>query len=99
MRRMLFILFALMLAAPARAAPICQSRLGDWVHCDAPGAMPLGWKVPDDVYTARVLSRTPPAQRRDFIDLGAVLLSLFALIALLPEFDGSQGKDWQDRDG
>lgn len=99
MRRLLFLLFALMLAAPATAAPICQNRLGDWVHCDAFGAMPLGWKVSDEAYTARVLSRTPPPERRELIALGVVLFSIFALIALLPEFDGSQGKDWQDGDG
>ena len=64
MRRVLFLLCVIMagLTAPSAAAPICQNRLGDWVHCEAPDAMPVGWHVPDDVYTARVLSRTPPVE-------------------------------------
>ena len=96
MRRMTFLLFALTLAtAPAAAAPICQNRLGDWVHCDAPGAMPLGWRVPDEVYTARVLSRTPPVERDILIAAAVMLAALLALIALLPKFDGARGEDWE----
>jgi hypothetical protein len=84
-------------AAPALGAPICQNRLGDFVHCEAKEAMPLGWHVPDDVYTARVLSRTPPARSSDLVAAGMVLACLFALIALLPKFDGAKDEDWQDK--
>jgi len=93
---MTLLLFALMLAAaPAAAAPICQNRLGDWVHCDAAGAMPVGWQVPEDVYTARVLSRTPPAERETLIAAVVMLAALLALIALLPKFDGAKDEDWK----
>ena len=91
-------LLVLTLAAPAAAAPICQNRLGDFVHCEAKEAMPLGWHVPDAAYTARVLSRTPPARTGDLLAAGAVLACLFALIALLPKFDGAKGEDWSDGD-
>ena len=95
----MLLLFALTLAAPAAAAPICQNKLGDWVHCDAPGAMPLGWQVPDDVYTARVLSRTPPVKRETLIAAAVMLAALLALIALLPKFDGAKDEDWTQPGG
>lgn len=95
MRVTVLALVACFCAAPALAAPICQNRLGDFVHCDAKDAMPVGWSVPEDVYTARVLSRTPPAAPRERMAGAVILLCLFALIALLPRFDGASDEDWQ----
>jgi hypothetical protein len=95
MRMTVLALVACVCAAPALAAPICQNKLGDFVHCDAPSAMPVGWRVDDDAYTARVLARTPSPQARELFVLGGVLLCLFALIALLPRFDGARDEDWE----
>ena len=50
MRRWIAILAlpALWSALPgAQAAPTCQNRNGDPVHCDAKDATPLGWKLPE----------------------------------------------------
>jgi hypothetical protein len=96
------ILTALMLGlciSGALAAPGCQNRQGDMVRCDVSTAMPVGWTVPPEVFTARVLSRTPPAQTRELVSVAVVLVCLFAIIALLPRFDGSRPEDWDRQEG
>jgi hypothetical protein len=97
-----FILTALTLGlwiTSAQAAPGCENRQGDLVRCDVASAMPLGWKVPADVFTARVLSRTPPAQTHELVSVAVVLICLFAIIALLPRFDGTRQEDWDRQEG
>jgi hypothetical protein len=78
-----FLLIALM-AAPAMAAPTCQDRAGNTVRCGTQTAMPVGWTAPaEDRHFA-------PADRSEEIKAVAILLLLFALIALLPDFGQEQ---------
>ena len=85
--------------SPAAAAPICQSREGDIVRCEDARAMPVGWKAPPDIFAARTLDRAPHAQASELVALGVVLLCIFAIIALLPRFDGAKDEDWERDDG
>lgn len=97
MRRMPLILLVVMsgAAAPALGAPICQTRQGDFVHCENPQAMPVGWHVSDTAYTNRILAHAPRAGTSDLLAAGMVLACLFVIIALLPKFDGARDEDWE----
>jgi hypothetical protein len=86
-------------SAPALGAPICQNRLGDLVHCDAPSAMPVGWTVSPRDFEARVLSHAPRPATGELVGVGVVLACLFAIIALMPRFDGSRSEDWDRQEG
>jgi len=71
-------------AAPASAAPTCQDRVGNTVRCGTTTAMPVGW-------TAPVWDRNfAPADKSDELRAVVFLLLLFALIALLPDFEQEQ---------
>ena len=90
---------ALLLTAPAaRAAPTCDNRSGQTVRCGTPGAMPVGW-APSP---AAVFDRPPappdlsPAEAAALI---YILGAFFALIALMPEFDGRRDSDWDEQEG
>jgi hypothetical protein len=89
------IALVLLLATPALAAPTCEGREGQTVRCGAPDAMPLGWTAP------QADRKLPGADKRDVQEAVAIIVLLFALIALLPEFDGSRAEDWEpgDREG
>jgi len=76
------------LAAPAAAAPTCQDRGGQTVRCGTETAMPLGWTAP--VHDRHFV----PADKSEELKAVVFLLLLFALIALLPDFEQEQ---W-DRD-
>jgi hypothetical protein len=85
-----------LLSAPAADAggAWCQKPNGDSIRCHAPGAMPLGW-------TASASQRVEP-QRSASVTPGAVagligvIGGLFALIALMPEFQGRRG-GWDEQ--
>lgn len=87
---LVFLLIApLAVAAPASAAPTCQDRVGNTVRCGTQAAMPVGW-------TAPVWDRNfAPADKSEELKAVVFLLLLFALIALLPNFEQEQwdGKD------
>jgi hypothetical protein len=90
MRLTFFAVLMLAMASPAFAAPTCQDRQGHTVRCGTETAMPVGWKAPP---YDRV---TPPAgNRRDMVIAAGAIILILALIALLPEFDGSKGRDWE----
>ena len=77
-------------AAPvARAAPTCLDSGGQVIRCGTPGAMPVGWRAP-----ARQTSARPSLEL--LISLGLVIGGLFALIALMPRFDGDR---WDAQEG
>ena len=79
----------------AQAAPTCQDRDGLTIRCGTPGAMPVGWSLPFEERKFR-----PPAPSvGQLLKLFATLGLLFALIALLPQFDGSRGGDWDKQEG
>lgn len=89
---------ALLLAAPAAmAAPTCDNRQGETVKCGTPGAMPVGWAPsPADVLDHRETPRElNPAEAAALI---YILGAFFALIALMPEFDGWRDGDWDEQE-
>ena len=87
---------AILLTAPAvMAAPTCQDRSGDTIRCGTAGAMPVGWTLPAP-QRAQVLAARPQVPPVNMVGLGLFLLGFFALLALLPDFDGKW--DPQERD-
>jgi len=83
-----------LLATPALAAPTCQDRNGDTIKCGAPGAMPVGWTLPpEESWRLRLAHTETPAG--DVLKVAAGLALFFALIALMPRFDGRRDQDWQ----
>jgi len=84
---------AVSLSGTAAAAPTCQDRQGVTVRCESASAMPVGWTLPEAERAAQGRDETPPSRI-----IGAVTLvaCLFALIALMPPFDGRRNADWGD---
>ncbi|HEY3947844.1 hypothetical protein [Phenylobacterium sp.] len=85
-------------AAPAAmAAPTCQDRNGDTIRCGTAGAMPVGWTLPA-AQRSRVLAARPPEPPADLLGLGLFLVGFFALLALLPDFDGQWDRQELDEE-
>lgn len=78
-------------ASGAAAAPTCQTREGVTARCGTPAAMPVGWTLPDDQRLARDDDKPTLSQ---VVGLICFLTGFFSLIALMPEFDGSNDRDW-----
>jgi hypothetical protein len=85
---------ALLFSTPALAAPICFTRAGDPVHCDAQDAMPIGWRLSPEEAARREMKQ-PHTPESAILKTAMGLALLFALIALLPEFDGGRDQDWE----
>jgi hypothetical protein len=96
MRALVFAL-ALLSASPAFAAPICFNRAGDAVHCEVKGAMPVGWRLPPDEAARREMNQ-PRVPGSTILKVAAGLALFFALIALMPEFDGARDQDWDTQE-
>jgi len=95
---LLAILLSLLLTpSVATAAPTCQDRNGNTMRCGASGAMPVGWSPSPQQIFAHQLSQPPGPGRRDLLEAFLCIGLLFALIALLPEFDGSPAGGGWDR--
>lgn len=91
-----FLAAAMLLTAPAAlAAPTCQDRDGLTIRCGTQGAMPVGWTLP---FEERKVTLPAPSIAQVVKLIGALGL-LFALIALLPEFDGTRSGDWDEQEG
>lgn len=89
--------FALLLIAlPARAAPTCLNRQGDAVRCEAPGAMPVGWKPSPQQIWDRQLSLPPGPSTGRIVEVFLGLGLLLVIIALMPNFDGEK---WDRQEG
>jgi hypothetical protein len=89
---------ATLFAAPgAMAAPTCQDRNGDTIRCGTDGAMPVGWTLPDE-QRSRVLAARPPEPPGNLFGLGLFLVGFFALLALLPDFDGKWDRQELDEE-
>jgi len=86
---------AVLLTGPAPAAPTCQDRDGLTIRCGTEGAMPVGWSLP---FEQRRFQTASPSASELFVLIGTIGL-LFALIALMPEFDGTRGDDWGGQQG
>ncbi|MEJ0044170.1 MAG: hypothetical protein WDM81_19020 [Rhizomicrobium sp.] len=79
----------------AQAAPTCQDRIGDTIRCGDPAAMPVGWTPAQRFLLAK--KNAAPDDTAEAVK-AAVFIALFlALIALLPEFDGTKATDWTGR--
>lgn len=96
-RALLLVFFAAvtLLTGPAPAAPTCQDRNGLTIRCGTGGAMPVGWTLP--LEERRFQPVGPSAG--ELFGLIATIGLLFALIALLPEFDGRRDADWDRQEG
>ena len=98
---------AVLLSAPAthanlpHAAPTCRNENLDPAACGAPGAMPAGWTPSARQVMDHQQSPLPSPSPDDVLDLICVIGGLFALIALMPPFDGRNSSDWgeQQSDG
>ena len=89
----------LLAAVPAMAAPTCLTRNADTIRCGALGAMPVEWKPSAQLLCDKQISR-PAEQHLD--ELAKVICGLalfFAMIALLPKFDGTKPEDWDRQEG
>jgi hypothetical protein len=71
-------------SSPSFAAPTCQDKLGGTIRCGTPGAMPVGWTLPAD----QRLSQAAEPNIEQLLKLACVLGVFFALMALLPDFEG-----------
>jgi hypothetical protein len=98
MRRLLLVTAAAvwLAAAPAAlAAPTCQDAHGDAIRCATPGAMPVGWTLPAAQRQAAASSEPSLAV---LVYLACFIGGLFALIALMPDFDGWNAGDWDEQE-
>jgi hypothetical protein len=93
-----FVFAVLLLGAPAaHAAPTCLDRQGQTVRCGTPGALPVGVSLPQEAPRER--PGGPGVGK--LVGLAAFLAGLFALILLLPDFQGrwdGQETDEEARD-
>jgi hypothetical protein len=83
-------------ASPAPAAPVCRDGDGGTIRCGTPGAMPVGWTLPPERRAERPAD--PPIETAPLFELVCIVGGLFALIALMPDFDGRRSADWGDDD-
>ena len=92
-------LTAAFLTAPAAlAAPTCRDGAGDTIRCGALGAMPVGWSPSPQQLLDRQSSK-PDLTLSELTALIYIVVALFTIIALMPEFDGSQSGDWDEQEG
>jgi hypothetical protein len=82
--RALAICAALFAPAAAVAAPTCLDSTGATVRCESPGALPVGESPPPDLDRSDIPLPAPET----LFGLICVLGGLFALIGLMPDFDG-----------
>ena len=91
---------ALLLSAPgARAAPPCLDDNGVTIRCGVPGARPVGWSPSPDRQWDLQASRDPEPTFAQVVAMAYVVGAIFALIALMPPFDGSKDGDWDEQEG
>jgi hypothetical protein len=98
MRSMLlaFIAATLLVTSPsALAAPACQDRSGDSVGCMTRHAMPAGWTLSLQ-QRQRMEAERAPVSRANLFGLGCFLIGFFALVLLMPNFDGQWDRQGQD---
>ena len=90
---------ALWLLAPgALAAPTCLTANGDAVRCGTADAKPLGWAPSPGRLSDRDLA-SPGPTLSEAVAMIYVVGSIFALIALMPPFDGRDDSDWDQQEG
>jgi hypothetical protein len=100
MRRSLpgFAVIALLTAVPgASAAPTCVDRHGDTIRCATPGAMPVGWTPSPQILWERQLAAPQAPDTGEIVKVLLGIALFLAMIALMPEFDGSRAGGGWDR--
>jgi hypothetical protein len=93
----LIVTATLLVAPSSMAAPTCQDRSGDTIRCGTEGAMPVGWTLPAE-QRARVLAARPVEPPPNLFGLGLFLFGFFALLALMPDFDGKWDRQELDEE-
>jgi hypothetical protein len=93
------VVLMLCLATTAAAGPTCENPGGDAVRCGSPGAMPLGWTVSAEQRRIHLARLPPDPTPLQLLGLAGLIASLFALIALMPDFEGWEATDRQPEDG
>jgi hypothetical protein len=89
-------LAGVLLTGPAAlAGPSCVDLHGEMRRCGTQGAMPVGWSLPPDESAARLAAMSTDLDPGKLAGLICFLGGLFALIALMPDFDGA----WDGEDG
>jgi hypothetical protein len=61
--------------------------------------MPAGWKLPDEEYRRRQAALGNVVDPHALLNAFALIASLLAIIALLPDFDGRSDGDWDEQEG
>ena len=93
MRLPVLVFAFLLLSAPAAfAAPTCEDKNGDTIRCNTPGAMPVGWTPAPAVLLAK--RNAAPDDTSKALEAAVIVTLFLAMIALLPEFDGTKSSDW-----
>jgi hypothetical protein len=100
MRLLILALTILLLSAPAAvAAPTCRDVGGDTLRCGTAGAMPVGWTPSPALLSQWRNAQSPGAGSGDLLKAICTVALFLALIALLPEFDGTRAADWDRQEG
>ena len=84
---------------PALAAPTCQNLKGETVKCGTSGAMPVGWTRPAQGQREQQLEMPVAGNFPQLMQTLCALGIFFALLALMPDFDGSQPGEWDREEG
>ncbi|MGZ3403246.1 MAG: hypothetical protein ACXWKN_08310 [Phenylobacterium sp.] len=85
-------------ASGVLAAPTCRNAQADVVRCGAPGAMPPGWTPPASAEIGRKSGEPDAADDGKLLGLTVFLAGFFALIALMPDFEGKWDRQAGDDD-
>lgn len=87
------------IAPPVVAAPTCQDLQGHVARCGTAAAMPVGWSPSAaQIFDRPTADRDSPGPAR-IAAMIYVVGAIFALIALMPPFDGRDGADWDEQEG
>jgi hypothetical protein len=84
-------LWVLTAAAPALAAPTCWNAAGETVRCGTDGALPVGSTLSEAQEAGRQ-ARSAELPLAGWLGLVCAVGGLFALIALMPDFEGWDGR-------
>lgn len=88
----LAIVSGLWIALTALAPAKCDDVSGRAAMCGAPGAMPVGWKPSPEALVAQEAGADLSSTQ--MFGLVIFLGSLFALFAVLPDFEDGDGGGW-----
>jgi hypothetical protein len=61
--------------------------------------MPVGWRLPAGQLWEKDLDRPDAPVTATTISAAVLLATIFALLALLPSFDGAEDQDWGAQEG